>query len=79
MKASMHRVFTELKTTKKLNRFSFEFVLRIKAIVDSLLLIGDLITEQFYGLLETPPTHTQCKHNYISLGKSFLFPTFQPI
>lgn len=58
MEARVLQLCTKLKTTKKFNSFASEFVFQIKIIVDSLLLVGDSINEQYQidvmldGLLE---------------------------
>src|SRR3954470_9683143 len=46
MKARVRQLRVELKSTKKGNRTITEYVLRIKAIANSLLAVGDSITEQ---------------------------------
>ncbi|CAI8596770.1 unnamed protein product [Vicia faba] len=46
MKARVRQLRIELKSTKKGNKFVTEFLLRIKVIANSLLAVGDLITEQ---------------------------------
>ncbi|MCI12591.1 retrovirus-related Pol polyprotein from transposon TNT 1-99, partial [Trifolium medium] len=46
MKARVRQLRSELKTTKKGTRTISEYVLRIKAIVDSLIAIGDPISDQ---------------------------------
>jgi len=46
MKARVRQLRTELKTTKIGDKLITEYILRIKAIVDALLLIGDPISEQ---------------------------------
>src|SRR4051812_48064070 len=46
MKARVRQLRVELKSTKKGNKNITEFVLRIKAIANSLLAVGDVITEQ---------------------------------
>lgn len=45
MKARVRQLRKELKSTKKLNQLAYEFILRIKVIVDSLLSVCDLIIE----------------------------------
>lgn len=46
VKARVHQLRVELKSTKKGNKSITELVLRIKAIANSLLAVGDLITKQ---------------------------------
>ena len=46
MKARVHQLRSELKTTKKGTRSISEYVLRIRAIADALLAIGDPISER---------------------------------
>lgn len=46
MKVRIHQLWLELKTGKKGNRSIFEYVLRIRTIADSLLAIGDPISER---------------------------------
>lgn len=45
MKARLCQLRKELKSINKLNHLAFEFVLRIKSIIDSLFSISDLIIE----------------------------------
>lgn len=47
LKTKMHRFWCELKNINKGSRSIFECVPRIKAIANSLLSIGDPITEQY--------------------------------
>lgn len=46
MRAKVRQLHSELKCTKKGTKFVTEYVLRIKAIVDSLVAIGDSVNEQ---------------------------------
>ena len=46
MKVRVHQLRVELKSTKKGNKSITEFLLRIKAIANSLLAVGDSISEQ---------------------------------
>lgn len=46
MKAEVRQLCSELKSTKKGTRSMSEYLLQIKAIVDSLVAIGDPILEQ---------------------------------
>lgn len=46
MKAKVWQLRSKLKTTKKANHTVYEYVLKIKFIVDSLLAVGDIITEE---------------------------------
>ncbi|CAI8587967.1 unnamed protein product [Vicia faba] len=46
MEAHVRQLCTELKTSKKLNKYVSKFVIRIKLIVDSFLLVGDYISEE---------------------------------
>lgn len=48
MKAKVHQLIVELKTIKKGNSTVSEYVLRIRAIVNSLLAIGDPIVERYH-------------------------------
>lgn len=58
MKARVHQLYVELKMIKKGTQYISKFVLRIRSIVDSLLAIGDPISERdqigaiFQGLPE---------------------------
>lgn len=46
MKARVHQLHLELKTSKKGNKTISEYVMRIRVIVDSLFAIGDPISER---------------------------------
>lgn len=46
MKVHVRQLRAELKTSKKLNKSAYEYVLHIKVIADILLAIGDYISEQ---------------------------------
>lgn len=46
MKAHVRQLHIELKSIKKGNHSVTEFVLRVKAIADSLLVIDDVVSEQ---------------------------------
>lgn len=48
MKARVRKILVELKSMKKGNRSITKYVLRVKTILNSLLIIGNVISEQDY-------------------------------
>lgn len=54
MKARVYQLRVELKSIKKGNSYITEFVMHVKAIVNSLLVVGDIISEQIPFLLDSP-------------------------